>query len=219
MNSIVWHDMPHTCIELGIEFHQRSTLEGHKLAAFLLERKYNISCFAFLSWLRMDCFWKLNGAVITLRLRALIGCHRCWQFMCQLQFVHVDDSLGGYTAWTLEVQCNSIGIRRTCDSVSSEYDVRILGFVHCNWYGGLVFQLEGGYNFELVLRDLAAEFCAVVLNPWEMSMLTEMIRAHIQFCFLACTPNRMPHNHDAGGPELWLRRARTYILKGTHPST
>ena len=50
-----------------------------------------------------------------------------------------------------------------------------------------------------MLRDLAVEFCAVVLNPWEMSMLTEMIRADIQLCFLACTPNRMQHNHDAGG--------------------
>ena len=70
-----------------------------------------------------------------------------------------------------------------------------------------------------MLRDLAAEFCAVVLNPWEMSMLTEMIRAHTQLCFLAFTPNRMPHNHDVGGPELWLRRVRTYIVKGTHPST
>ena len=54
------------------------------------------------------------------------------------------------------------------------------------------------------------EFCAVVLNPWEMSMLMEMIRAHIQLCFLACTPNHMQHNHDAGGLELWLRRVRTY---------
>ena len=70
-----------------------------------------------------------------------------------------------------------------------------------------------------MLRDLAVEFCAVVLNPWEMSMLTEMIRVDIQLCFLACTPNRMQHNHDAGGPELWLRRVRTYIPKGTHPST
>ena len=41
-----------------------------------------------------------------------------------------------------------------------------------------------------MLRDLAVEFCAVVLNPWEMSMLMEMIRAHIQLCFLACTPKR-----------------------------
>ena len=69
-----------------------------------------------------------------------------------------------------------------------------------------------------MLRDLATEFYAVVLNPWEMSMLTEMIRPHIQLCFLACTPNRMPQNRDVGGLELWLRRVTTYILKATHPS-
>ena len=159
-NNIVWHDMSHTCIELGIQLHQGSTLEGHKLAAFLLERKYDISCFAFLSRLRMNSSWKLNGAVMTVRLRALIGCPRCWQFMCQLQFVHVDDSFGGYTPWTLEVQCNGIGIRCTCDSVSSKYDVRILGFVHCNWYDGLVFQ---------VLRaDITLSWCCGIW-PWNFA--------------------------------------------------
>ena len=60
--------------------------------------------------------------------------------------------------------------------------------------------------------------CAVVSNPFEMSMLMEMIRAHIHLCFMACTPSCIPHNHDVGGLELWLRRERTYIPKGTHLS-